>query len=808
MNSAWRWIAVLAVLVAAGGPWLFKSRPQEKRVTVAVPATPAPPVHPLAQARATAFAPGPVEARIAALRVLVALRDVESTRPIIGLLGSSKTPAPLRAALITALGDLGPGTLPVMNEMVIAGEHASELAEQAVAEACVRIGRPAVPVLVAEVLRWKLFPDPDELQLYLRALVAIGDPAALPALQRALAQDILGLAALIPNATPEAGIMVGPAGPGPTREPIAPIMPREPRGNTVPADGVVRVRLEQALVPPGQEAARKREPLTIEFVRRDGRWEDTCWGYSLNYNKREHPGRVTAHTDEPLALTVQMALRDDIWVKGGFGEFVIELAPDFTGRYHGHFNHRAVTNSVTAVSWPLTWPTNNVTLAVDEHPRLIFRQNDIAALRAKARTPFGRRVISLLRDRLARDKTLFAAPVDGVKNWRPGMDLAIGHGFLSLLFDDPAHGQRAAKLVADRAEVEPYWGEHGECLPAPAFLFPFAYDLAHHALTAAERREVEPALESICGLMPQLHGLTGVFAGGQPPGMYGVPGLMALCLLRQPQQFNLYTPIEPFPFRALPAGQADGLPVNRLESDTLIRAWAVNGQTPLPPAAVQTMKVFDSEIGHLVMPEGERFLHCAVPVDTPQGWRINPQFPAGRRWANLWINGAKIETATVVELAPGTHHLIVEAAGPRVYPQFAAADALTARALRERYDFEMDLWRVAKKKHDQDGESARLAFLTDACARGMRLWLWQRPQHASDLQWPFVAALWTATGKGCYPDTPLPAMGGLSDRALAFMLGVAPLEERRKLAREFDRRDLSRMGCLELVAAFVNYPVE
>jgi hypothetical protein len=48
----------------------------------------------------------------------------------------------------------------------------------------------------------------------------------------------------------------------------------------------------------------------------------------------------------------------------------------------------------------------------------------------------------------------------------------------------------------------------------------------------------------------------------------------------------------------------------------------------------------------------------------------------------------------------------------------------------------------------------------------------------------------------------------LFDRTLAFLLGVAPVEERRKLAEEFDRRDLGRMGCLELVAAFVNYPAD
>ena len=801
MSHVWRVLVVAVVLLAASGPWLFRSKPKERAATATVPAPP--PVDPLAQARATAFSPGPLEPRLAALHVLVERRDVESTRAIIGLLSVAKTPAPLRVALISTLADLGPATLPTLNDLVIAGEHASPLAEQAVGEVCARLGAPAAKMLAAEILRWKLFPDPDELKLWARALVRIGDPSTLPALQRALAQDIPGLDTIITNVAPEAGIMVGAAGPGPTPVPITPVMPVNPTGNTVPSNGVVRVQLPGALVADGKT-------LEIEFVRRDGRWEDACWGYCLNHNKREHPGSVTARGENPLTLAVSLSVRDDIWVRGGFAEYTIELRPvaeGFTGQYRGHFNHRPVTNTVTGVSWPLTWPAPNL-VAPDEHPRLIFRTAALPALREKARTPFGRRVLAALRARLARNKTMFTATVDNVKNWQPGMDLAIGHGFLSLLFDDPAHGQRAAKLITSRAEVMPYWGEHGERLPAPAFLFPFGYDLAYHALTSAERRDVEASVESVCGLMPQLHGLTGVFAGGQPPGMYGVPGLMAVSRLRQPGPFDRYTPIEPFPYCAIPAGKADGLPVNRLEDDALIRHWAVNGTTPLAPDAVGTLRVFGGEMGYITLPAGERFLHCAVQVDAPQGWLVNPQFPAGRRWANLWINGQQIASTTVVELAAGTHHVVVEADGPRVYPQFTAADALTARAFRERFDFEMELWRVAKRKHDADGEAARIAFLADACARGMRLFLRHRPATNGELQWPFVTALWTATGNACYPDTPLPAgHDQLSNRALCFLMGAVPAETRRALAAELDSRGLNQLGCLELVAALVNYPV-
>jgi hypothetical protein len=52
----------------------------------------------------------------------------------------------------------------------------------------------------------------------------------------------------------------------------------------------------------------------------------------------------------------------------------------------------------------------------------------------------------------------------------------------------------------------------------------------------------------------------------------------------------------------------------------------------------------------------------------------------------------------------------------------------------------------------------------------------------------------------------------LDPRTLCFALGVAPPSVKPAVAREFQKRyypdGLSRLSCLELIAAFVNYPLD
>lgn len=751
----------------------------------------------LAHWRGLVFGLGPLAVRTNAMQQLVRLHDVESVPPLIKLLGppparSAYQPPPaLKPALVDTLVGFGAAALPHLNALVIEGECDSREMERGVAEVLVRIGHPAVPVLAADILRWKIYPDPAELRLWVDVLQTIDDPSAGPALARAADQ---GLQPAVPM----------PAFPPPTR--ITPLTPLAPQGKTIPSNGVVRIRLESALLPPDAKPDRAREPVEIELVRRDGQWESTCWGYSIDYNKREHPGQVQIDATT-ATVRVKLAVLDDPWIKGGFGEFTIDLAAQ---QYNGNYNHQPVAGAASLTTWDQQWPqTPPDPVAQNEHPRLIFRPRDLPMLRAKARTEFGQRVVQNLRQRLAADKTLYLKPVNGVTNWKPGMDLAIGHAFLANLFDDPGHGRRAAALIIGRSREMPYWGEHGERLPDPVFLFPFAYDMAWPFLTEEERREAGDAMESFCGLMPQRWGLNQVFAAGHPPRMYPIPGLMALARWREAAPFDLLPPEPVLPFLELsPPIDAGTAPENKFEAGTLIQHWNESTTTA-------TVNLVDQQFDQLKLPVSPMTLECRLRVDQPTGCLVQNRYPLGLRWSRLWIDGIEIEQPTVVNLLPGLHAVRLVANDHTASPIFAPADAPYARALVDRDTLLQQRWNAARAKHARDGESAKFAFYVDACARGTRLWAWHYQQSGqragSVFQWPFVSAVWKVTGAGCDPDTPLPAAHDpqrftpeLENRSLVFLMGVVP-----ELSGKYSQDDAANQSsCLDLVTAFVNYPAQ
>lgn len=71
------------------------------------------------------------------------------------------------------------------------------LAKEAAARACVRIGKQAVGHVSGHILKWNVFPHPDELRLWLRTLGEIGHPGADLALEHAASQNIEGIKELV-----------------------------------------------------------------------------------------------------------------------------------------------------------------------------------------------------------------------------------------------------------------------------------------------------------------------------------------------------------------------------------------------------------------------------------------------------------------------------------------------------------------------------------------------------------------------------------------------------------------------------------
>ena len=835
-----------------------------------------------------------IEARMEAARLLGEMGDVGGAPALLRLVdrsgGDAQVPEKLRTVVTEALASMGPPVLAVLYERVIDGE-CGPIGQDVAAEVCRRVGKPAVEPISRAILRWKLFPDPQELKLWVKVLGEIGDPAAAAALNRALSQDIEGMAAVVdearkkieaksgaklPPAEPDLDILLGKPSPlalQRVRTGQVAITPGDPQPGPIPDNGVVRLFLKGAIVLPSNK--KDRSDAELELVRRDGKWDEACKLFAPYFNKRYHNGRLVKHSmGEKVNLHVEVIYHDDPYRKGAYGEYEIEFDPKkegVSGSYKGHSNHEEVSSDqVFATVWPQAWPAPTVPpLESGEHPRMLFRKQDLPKLRQRVRTDFGRSVIRAIRSRIARSKRLYAQPVEWVTNWQPGIDAAIGHALLAMLFDDAPHGRRAAVLVEGRTKVPPYGGEHGERLPEPMSHFPFACDLARPYLTPKQWASAEDALGARFISYTLDWGGSGIMATSR--GVLAVPGTLALALLREKGPFNMNQPPAPAAFLALEPdksiGPHAGVPVNAFESGRMVTKWLIIGpfDTPepddplaslggaaeaqpqvgasvpagklnltfLPLTAVVAQIPGQQAEGEYIKlpsagPESRTFLYALLEVKGRKGGYLDQYFSLGQRFANIWINGKKMQPGSVVMLEEGTHRVMVEAKGEHVSPYFTPVNAKFAKAVEKKHEFLTARYQAARKRHEQTGEVQDIPLKFEMCRTAVRTALHLGIADARQTGryggggWamPFMFACWTATGQAFVPDTPLPveafphmiSSGDLGAEDVCFGLALAPEALKPALLWEFNRRylpgKLADLSCRELVGALVSYPFD
>ncbi len=794
--------------------------------------------------------------------------------------------AELEALVVESLRAMGPAVVEPLVAEVVAREYGSR-AERTGARVLADMGRPAAEAIAQGILAWKLFPDPQELKLWVGVLGEIGDPAAQEALNRALAQDVEGMATLVaearakieaasgsslPPAAPHEGLLAEPPGPAAYRtlySAPATLTPLDPEGGTIPDDGVVRVLLKGAIPREGG-----RQDLEIELMRRGGAWVDECYGYALRLNKRSHVGRLRAHTGGPKpTLEIEIFILDDVWVKGGYGVYTVamEASPKgLAGSYEGHFNFREVSGALAGAAWPHAWTEPTIAPAApEEHPRMLFRPKDLDVLRERVRTPFGRRILRALRARVARHKRLHQEPVNWVTTWEPGIDAAVGYGFLATLFEEPGYGRRAAELVLQRTETPPYGGEHGERVPGPLFHYPFACDLTWAFLDETERQAVSHATRKVYLRCSVENGPTGIFAVSR--GVFPVPGMLCLLVLGEKGPFEMEPPPAPPPTETIPplaeAPPRQGVPVNRFEAGSIVRDWLLAGPfdadaadplaplggpaeatpvkgtpvpyrttelrfVPLPEESYREIGSLGGKGRYLLIPGADAatrtFLYALLEVKRTQDFCVDCSSPIGARWERVWIDGRPLEHGTMVILEPGLHRIMIEAVGPGFMPVFTVADAHYAKALGVRHEWRLAQIEAARKRHQATGRRQNIRIILDMLRRGTRSAAMRQMRDAAagrDVklgEWalPFAGSCRTALGEAFVPDTPvvLAARPEMLDsprmhrRYLCFAMGMVPEDMRAAVAREFDRRfppgKLDELQCIELVAALVHYPLE
>lgn len=146
----------------------------------------------------------------------------------------------------------------------------------------------------------------------------------------------------------------------------------------------------------GDEPGGDRDRALMLWTSRSGGDWGRVWGLAGNFNVGHHTGVVTeSETDgDTLSLTVQMHIVGDAWVSGGWTEYEVTLSPadgdedEYEGRFTGTFRGQQVEGRATGHWFDVQQAAKPVEQG--EHPRLLFRKQDLPELRERMDAPLGR----------------------------------------------------------------------------------------------------------------------------------------------------------------------------------------------------------------------------------------------------------------------------------------------------------------------------------------------------------------------------------------------------------------------------------
>ncbi|MFW6066679.1 MAG: hypothetical protein ACOC9S_07640, partial [Planctomycetota bacterium] len=219
--------------------------------------------------------------------------------------------------------------------------------------------------------------------------------------------------------------------------------------------------------------------LHLSLRRKDGRWQRVV-GTAGHFSRAIHLGFVTDSEleDDAIRLTMRLDVRDDAWTRaGGWAEYDITLRRggdgSFTGRYSGRFKDIPVEGKVEA-RWAPAFeiPDDFQPIAAGEHPRILFREDDIPRLREKLDTPLGRA-------------------------WREKADDGIALGILYQLTGEKKYAEDAKKFVerlleGDYSGIYAPGSHHGMLHWGPVWEHAgVTYDLCYDAWDENFRKRVE-----------------------------------------------------------------------------------------------------------------------------------------------------------------------------------------------------------------------------------------------------------------------------------------------------------------------------
>ena len=154
---------------------------------------------------------------------------------------------------------------------------------------------------------------------------------------------------------------------------------------------------------PGQEKPGPRVRLDLDLVSKQGKWQEDVYGWSWNLNRAEHYGRLRGVKVEGdrFLLDLLVEIDGDESFPGGLAEYAVDVRFDkskATGTYKGKFRNVEVSGKVEGDVAALPKPRDGfVPPEPGEHPRLLFRAADLPALKKKAETEWGRKLVEAMK---------------------------------------------------------------------------------------------------------------------------------------------------------------------------------------------------------------------------------------------------------------------------------------------------------------------------------------------------------------------------------------------------------------------------
>lgn len=538
-------------------------------------------------------------------------------------------------------------------------------------------------------------------------------------------------------------------------------------------DGIYRFTLDGALWRFHTDAHAARD-LSVEIAVINGKPGLLCRAEAREYNRGGIALKIGDFRRDGPRLTVgfEVIISSDSYVKGGAGAFSCTLTEQngvLAGTYTGAFTQQEQALSeragkVTGMLVPF-WPamTPKPRFAAGEHPRLLFRRDDIPRLRRFAETPVGKALLEDLEKRLPAGGVMFKWTRNPA-NATPYSEgyYATGEAFLYVLTGRKEHFQRARELMlrsmSDRSGEAGGWGNAPRMSGAA-----LAYDMLYNDLDEPTRLAMQAFLR-----MPTDRLTYGVQPASSDMFMFMHSAAAVVCdmaVMGDP----IAEPVEPDPAKAQSIAPPDGLtigqgvPVQAYVSGEMPREWihlgafADDGTDPLhalggPAKAMPDLQTVIRHAGHeqkatVLKAAGQRlsfghnyrphpawgfnllnikhakdtplnmpsvfYAYCVLEVDKERVAVARPNRPDVASGTRLWLAGVELQQGQLVKLSPGRYPLLVRVP---TRPLFAAPHlADYSPGMHAEWALEHEAWLAEGKTAPLVSLSfhSRLAWLRD-----------------------------------------------------------------------------------------------